>query len=510
MCRRQLRSGIKTACLQSLASLRQRATAFSRRQVIFAVPLIVTSSACLSALFGSENVSTEGIAGTKSPLAERDQRIIALASKAVVRIETSSKEATTGIIVSEDGHVLWPGSGHPTLELSAVLASGQSVPATNLGWSTEWRVGLLKLNGDRKWPHVEYGSTADSKTGDRCFEIGYRSTEGKEGQFDRLPVTRSGKLTLISPRHWFATDLTPTTQFEYGAGVFDASGRLLGISVPGITVDEHVSTSVEIVKAHWDDLANGKNLDWVRYPPSDDSAFRRISKPEALDRTGSLPRKEVPLWKEVAKPAEIDDESFLVARKVAAATTVRISFPAEKRRDDSSDHWSGVVISPEGIIATCGHCRQLPGHKLVVVLPDSREVSAVALGTNWVSDIGIVRITEKGPWKYAELGDSSMIAPDGAVLCAGFPVPHVIPLPRVTTAILPLQQTPYVGWGPHLMPRPSLELSGGTSGGGVFSPDGKLVAIHIGFGGSHRIEMFRSQFEYLMRGKRMDQRPADE
>ena len=445
MYRQPLGLGLTTECVQSLASLGQRATAIARRQVFAAVLLIVASSACLSALFGSENSSKQGLAGVKTSLAERNEEIVALVSKAVVRIETGSTEATTGVIISEDGHVVWPGLAHPMRKLSAVLSTGESVPATNLGWSTEWRVGLLKLNDDREWPHVERGSTASSKSGDPCFEIGYRATEGKEGQFDRLPVTRSGKLTLVSAGHWFITDLTPTTRFGYGAGTFDTDGKLLGISVPGFSVRHHLSTAVEIVTSNWQHLANGKNLDWVRYPPSTESPFRRISSPEVLDRTGFLPRKEVPFWKDVTKPAEIDDESFLTARKVAAATTVRIRLPAQAGRDERGSDWSGVVISPEGHIATCAHCGQLPGDKLMVVLPDSREVPAVALGTNRVSDVALVKITEQGPWKYAELGDSSTIAPDGAVLCAGFPVPHVLPLAPVTTGIYPLQQTPYVG-----------------------------------------------------------------
>jgi S1-C subfamily serine protease len=494
----------------SSSSTERPKSIYTRRKAIWPIFLIVMSLSNSSALFGAHGHSKDTAAAKESSVANRVQAISDLVSKAVVRVEKGSNAATTGIIISEDGHVVWPGSAHPTADLSVVLASGESVPAANLGWSTEWDVGLLKLNGDRKWPHVEFGSTADVKFGDPCFEIGYRATEGKEGQFDRLPATRSGKLTVISPGHWFATDLAPTTKFEYGAGIFDASGRLLGITVPGINTEEHVSTSVDVVRAHWDDLANGKNLDWVRYPPGNDSAFRRISKPESLDRTGFLPTNEVPLWNAITKPAEIDEKAFQAARKIAAATTVRIRFPAGAREGNRQSHWSGTIISSKGLIATCAHCRQLPGEKLIVVLRDSREVSAIVLGTNWVSDIGVVKITEQGRWEFAELGDSSSISPDGAVLCSGFPVPHVMPLPPLTTAVSPLQQTPYVGWSHELTVKPTLEMSGGTSGGGVFSPDGKLVAIHMGYGAGHRIEMFRAQFDYLTREKAMDQNAAGE
>ncbi len=124
-------------------------------------------------------------------------------------------------------------------------------------------------------------------------------------------------------------------------------------------------------------------------------------------------------------------------------------------------------------------------------------------GTNWVSDIGLVKITEKGPWDHAKLGDSSTIGPDGAVLCAGFPAPHIDPLPPVTTALVPLQQTPYVGWNHELVLALSARLMGGSSGGGVFDRDGRLVAIYTGPGHGRRIETFRAQEEYLKRERPM-------
>ena len=184
---------------------------------------------------------------TNEQPANGDQRLqstIKSAADAVIRVRFPSKQATSGLIVSDEGYVVWPGSAHPRSDIAVVLASGESVPAINLGWSMEWRVGLLKLVGDRKWPHAELGTTAQSKSGDQIFEIGYRAKQGEDGQFDL--VTRIGKLTLVSPSHWFATNLKPTP-FEYGSATFDTDGKLLGLSVPGTSEVHHLSTASEII-----------------------------------------------------------------------------------------------------------------------------------------------------------------------------------------------------------------------------------------------------------------------
>jgi S1-C subfamily serine protease len=268
----------------------------------------------------------------------------------------------------------------------------------------------------------------------------------------------------------------------------------------------HLSTAIDIVTSRWQDFANGKNLAWVRYPPSKDSLYRRLAAPEQLDRTGMVPRKDVPVWKDAKAPMAIDEKEFRTARKIAAETTVRIRLRAPiepENKAHKSSSWSGVLISKDGYVATCAHTAQLAGEELKVVMPDSRELSAVALGTNWVSDIGLIKITEKGPWPYAEFGDSSAVGPLDAVLCAGFPVPDATPLPPVPIEIQPLQRTPYMGWNHDLVFGLSTKLMGGASGGGVFDREGKLVAIYMGPGGGHRIEMFRTQMEYLKQEKPM-------
>jgi S1-C subfamily serine protease len=462
---------------------------------------ILACSLLLSPLSVAQTPSLEATSKDTTST-DQMQSIIARAAKTVVRIKTQADEyASSGVIVTDDGHIIWSGSSHQMPDMTIVLPTGELVPATNLGWSTEWQIGLCRVKAG-KWPHAEFGSTKDVMPGDPCFEIGFHTTETKQGDSTSSQQLRSGNVSFVSPSHWFATNLKPT-QFEYGAATFDRGGKLLGISVPGVSVNHHLSTAIEVVTSNWQPLADGKNLDWIRYPPSKDSVYKTLAGPNEIDRTGAVPRKKLAAWNKVKAPVAANEEDFGKARRVAAATTVRIrrGLPANPEKQPPSSAWSGVIVSADGLIATCAHTGQLAGEKLTVVLPDNRQVPAVALGTNWVSDVGIVKITEEGHWNHAELGDSSALGPDGAVLCAGFPVPDVNPLPPVTTEVLGLQQTPYVGWNHEIMVALSLKLSGGASGGGVFDREGKLVAISLGYGPGNRIEMFRAQQDYLKREK---------
>lgn len=443
----------------------------------------------------------------ESPVGQRVRSSAARVSDAVVRIDWGPSHARSGVIVTGDGYIVWSGTSRSNRELTVVLSSGESIKATNCGWSSEWQVGVLKLDGEREWRHVDFGSTKQALAGDPCFEIGYHASKLGEGKFDRLPATRFGTITRVSPTKWFATDLEHS-QFEYGAGTFDKDGRLLGISVPGVSPKHHLSVAAEICTSHWDSFTDGKNLDWVRYPPSAKSLYRRLAAPDQLDQTGFLPRADAPGWNDRRgeAPTAVSESDFLLARQQAVTTTVRIR---RRQKDSRSTCWSGVLISPEGHIATCAHTEQLAGEELVVVLPGGRELPAVALGTNWVSDVGLVKITEEGAWDYAQLGDSSTIGPADSVLCAGFPVsssgrerdglcandPASGEL--ATTEILALQQTPYVGWNHELSFVLNQKLWGGASGGGVFDQKGKLVAIYLGPGHGFRIEALRAQEECL-------------
>ncbi len=457
----------------------------------FAIVIALTVTNLPGSSYGQEPSILEGSKCITDPATQIDRSTIDTAAKGVVRINWGATTDITGVVVSEDGYIVWNGAVPPRPEVTVRFSSGNTCKAKNLGWSIEWRVGLLKLLDDEKWPHVAMGSTRDLNVDDICFEIGY--DQANDEPLLEEPRIRLGRIRNVSQSQWFSTDIEPTS--KSGAATFDKDGRLLGI-VSASETKHQVSTAIDIVALNWQSLVNAKNLDWVRFPPSELSRYRRIASPQRLDQTGVVQRVDVIGWEDKVRPT-INEGNFQEAKQIAVSTTVRIR---GKDGREGSSCWSGIIISPNGHVATCAHTLQLPGERLTIVLPDNRSVPAKSLGSNWVSDIGLVKIMEEGPWPYAKLGDSSILEPDGAVLMAGFPAPDSEPLNGVTMEINPFQRTPYISWNPEIMIESDsrdTKLHGGSSGGGCFDQNGNLVAILGSNRHGLRIEMLQAQLPRL-------------
>jgi hypothetical protein len=192
-------------------------------------------------------------------------------SKSIVRIETTDNINTTGVIVSSDGHILmWP-SVIENDNAKVHLSDGRTVAATASGWSSEWRLGVLKINEEGPWPAIPLGSTKDLKAGEPCLVIGY-SPRG-DTKFDSSPTARFGFVDRSEPTRWFTTTCFPG--FYEGAAVVGMDGRLLGID-NYFTGFQSYETAVDVFVANRDDLIAGKNLDWVRYTRPPDKVLRRM------------------------------------------------------------------------------------------------------------------------------------------------------------------------------------------------------------------------------------------
>ena len=89
--------------------------------------------------------------------------------------------------------------------------------------------------------------------------------------------------------------------------------------------------------------------------------------------------------------------------------------------DGAHDRWSGVIVSEEGHILTCGHTEQVPGEQVTVRLSDGRDFNGVVLGTNYISDVGLVKITDSGTWPFAKIVDSSLLAVGDPVVIMWLP-----------------------------------------------------------------------------------------
>jgi RNA polymerase sigma factor (sigma-70 family) len=392
------------------------------------------------------------------------------ASRALLRYD--AHEGESALIVTASGYVLHhsaAGGG----EKSFWLSDGRRVTATLLGWSEEWGIGLAKLKDPGPWPHVELADSAGVRGGQCVVSLGFADTERKE-RFGH-PLLSVDEAFISAVGRWFVVRDSETAYWRGAPFVFDLEGRLVGLGWhrwlhgPFGTV----YTDVKIVRTLWNDLAANKNLDELRLGG------------------GAPADKGTPQTKK-AVTREVEDK--------AKAASVRI------RKDPKDRGFSGTIVSADGLIATCGHGFHgvMPGAKVTVCLPDRGDVAGELVGYNPVSDIGLVRITDKGTWPHVEMGDSTRLRPGDACLFAGYG-------PREDSDRLPDMRGTTVAARSSAHFRPWLELDskntpfvGGDSGGGTFDAEGRLVAIHIGGTGgknnshmSKPIELLKKHWDEL-------------
>src|SRR6218665_425885 len=64
---------------------------------------------------------------------------------------------------------------------------------------------------------------------------------------------------------------------------------------------------------------------------------------------------------------------------------------------------SGVIVSPDGLILTAAHVSTGVGRDVTVIMEDGRKLKGETLGLVANVDAAMIRITEKGPFPFAEV-----------------------------------------------------------------------------------------------------------
>jgi hypothetical protein len=305
--------------------------------------------------------------------------------------------------------------------------------------------------------------------------LGYPSdSTGRETS----PGVRLGIVTKVADGQW----LTTSYRSPFNAHpIFNLDGELLGLHRTSSSDRDSVHAAAGMIEAHWDELVAGSNLDRVRlYSQESDS-------------TRSLPRSEEVASKVVSK---------------ATMASVRISdIGAEESRV------SGDIVTRDGYVITCGHHGRVPGTNMTVSLQDGRSANAIVCGTNLVSDVGVLKITEEGTWPYAEMGCSAEMDEGEHCVVIGYPTsqpgrePWVLP----TTMVKPhWRLRSRDGWYCKFWTKGSSLGKGGVSGGGVFDAQGRVIGVLLGgMAGRNakgadlsqlehsRVELFRKNWEAL-------------
>lgn len=188
---------------------------------------------------------------------------------------------------------------------------------------------------------------------------------------------------------------------------------------------------------------------------------------------------------------------------------------------------SGVIVSKDGLVLTAGHCIDKAGAPMEVILSNGRVLKAKALGAEWDLDIGMVQITEPGPWPHVALSKDPRPEPKEPCLAFGHPGgvlwdrKPVLRLGWITPGLLEKSEKNdgrerfmEVGSNCRLMP--------GDSGGPLFNLRGELIGIHCGIAaamssagdadgstGHASMGAFRKHWDFMLAGKSAGRNKAE-
>jgi len=138
-------------------------------------------------------------------------------------------------------------------------------------------------------------------------------------------------------------------------------------------------------------------------------------------------------------------------------------------------HGSGVIISEDGYVLTAAHVAGTPNRRATVILADGRRVRATTLGCHLTLDAGLMKITDAGPWPFAEMSPNDTAKSGQWGIVTGHPGGYqegrapVVRIGRVLTT-------------DRFAVTTDCTLVGGDSGGPLFDMEGKVIGINSRIG----------------------------
>ena len=188
------------------------------------------------------------------------QKLLPEVTKATVGLVINGASGS-GIIVSEDGYVLTAAhvSQQPGSKVTIIMPDGKRYKGKSLGNHKRGDVGLVKITDKGKFPFVKMAKSADQKTGDWCFALGYPGGFNKE----RGAVVRIGKVIEIRPNVvWSDCTLLGG---DSGGPLFNFKGEVFAINSRIYnTSEDNLHGPVDIIQDNWKEMAEGNAINMGR------------------------------------------------------------------------------------------------------------------------------------------------------------------------------------------------------------------------------------------------------
>jgi serine protease Do len=192
------------------------------------------------------------------------------------------------------------------------------------------------------------------------------------------------------------------------------------------------------------------------------------SSPLTIPKPVPAKLRELPDGFVKAAPASIAD--LRAMEQLVKALAARVS-PAVVAVEVGNGSGSGVIITADGLVLSAGHVCGAPDRSVRFTFPDGKTARGMTLGVNRDNDTGLMRITDRGRWPHADVGDLTQTRAGDWVLALGHPGGFdlrrslVVRLGRIIRFDSESLQT-------------DCTISPGDSGGPLFDMHGRVIGIH--------------------------------
>jgi serine protease Do len=185
---------------------------------------------------------------------EQVKKVIKQVMPATVGIRVGGSQGS-GVIVTADGYVLTAAHVAAPADRVAtvILPDGRKLKAKTLGANRAIDAGLVKIEEEGDWPHVEMGNSSELERGQWCVCLGHPGGY----QAGRPPVVRLGRI-LECNAELIQSECT-LVGGDSGGPLFDLHGQVIGIhSRIGNSIAANVHVPVDAFRDGWDRLTAGE------------------------------------------------------------------------------------------------------------------------------------------------------------------------------------------------------------------------------------------------------------
>lgn len=135
---------------------------------------------------------------------------------------------------------------------------------------------------------------------------------------------------------------------------------------------------------------------------------------------------------------------------------------------------SGFIVDSSGLVVTNNHVVD-GAREVSVQLSDGRELSGTVLGRDSKTDLAVIRIRDKGPFKAIGWGDSDHVRVGDSVFAVGSP----FGLGNTVTAGIVSARGREIGAGPYDdFLQVDAAINSGNSGGPLFDSRGRVIGVN--------------------------------